>query len=188
MTLSQIMMLALRQLDEDPQDISEYDDLFRSYANAGYSIALSDYVRPRSVREVSSDANGIIYLDSDVRRVVSLTHKEDERDTIFYLNETGDGLKVAQKNAHFTMICEINANVLENDADEPYYLPETAHAALAEYICFRHLSNGNMAKQSRAQFYQTQFYQTMQRLRPQGFGSVTRFKNLYSATDIRNVR
>ena len=38
MTLAEIMRLALRQLDEDPADISEFADLFRSYANLGYKL------------------------------------------------------------------------------------------------------------------------------------------------------
>ena len=41
MTLAEIMRLALRQLDEDPADISDFSDLFRSYANIGYKIAVS---------------------------------------------------------------------------------------------------------------------------------------------------
>ncbi|MEI3413646.1 MAG: hypothetical protein V8Q88_00480 [Christensenellales bacterium] len=73
---------------------------------------------------------------------------------------------------------------LEDGQDEPQ-LPEYAHAALADYICYRHLSSGNLAKQSRAQFYQTSFYQAMQRIRPEGMGSVTRFRNLYEVTDAR---
>ena len=39
MTLAQIMTLALRQLDEDIQDLSEYEDVFRVYANIGHDIA-----------------------------------------------------------------------------------------------------------------------------------------------------
>ena len=67
-------------------------------------------------------------------------------------------------------------------------LPAYAHAALSDYICYRHLSSGNLAKQSRAQFYQNSFYQEMNRIRPQGMGSVTRMRNLYEATDVRYRR
>ena len=81
-------------------------------------------------------------------------------------------------------VCEVAFYPLEDGKDEPQ-LPEYAHAALADYICYRHLSSGNLAKQSRAQFYQTSFYQTMQRIRPEGMGSVTRFRNLYEVTDAR---
>ena len=185
MTLGQIMMLALRQLDEDPQDISEYDDLFRLYANAGYRIAVQEYVKPRDVRELRSDKGGVIWLDSDVRRVVSLKRKRDNRDVIFTLTPDASAIKVGGKEERYEAVCEIKCDDMQKDDDEPTYLPEEAHDALVDYVCYRHLSNGNMAKQSRAQFYQTQFYQAMQRLRPQGFGSVTTFKHLYSVTDIR---
>ena len=47
MTVSQIMKLALRQLDEDAEDISEYDDLFKTDLNSGYAIAVRGYLRPR---------------------------------------------------------------------------------------------------------------------------------------------
>ena len=39
MTLSQIIAQALRQLGEDPQDVSEYEETFKIYANVGYDIA-----------------------------------------------------------------------------------------------------------------------------------------------------
>ena len=35
MTLSQIIAQALRQLGEDPQDVSEYEEAFKVYANMG---------------------------------------------------------------------------------------------------------------------------------------------------------
>ena len=188
MTLGQIMTLALRQLDEDPQDISEHDELFRLYANTGYKLAVQEYVKPRDVREVRSDKEGRIWLDSDIRRVASLKRKKDNRDVVFMLTPDASALKVDGKEERYEAICEIKCDEMEKDTDEPTYLPEEAHDALVDYVCFRHLSNGNMAKQSRAQFYQGQFFQAMQRLRPQGFGSVTAYKNLYAASDIRWTR
>ena len=78
---------------------------------------------------------------------------------------------------------------MEDQGDEPQ-IPEYAHAKSA---CGLHLLPSsvqrNLAKaQSRAQFYQNSFYQTMQRIRPQGMGSVTRFKHLYEVTDARYRR
>lgn len=189
MTLSQIMTLALRQLDEDPQDISEYDDLFRTYANEGYRIAMDEYVKPRQTRSARSDGEGRIYPDSDVRRVVELREKRDggiiRRNTPYALSADGTYLETSHKNEDFILVVEVAADGMENETDEPAGLEPQAQAALADYICFRHLSNGNMAKQSKAQFYRQQFYQTMSRLRPHGFGSVRGYRNLYEATDIR---
>ena len=51
MTLANIMKLALRQLDEAAEDIAEYDELFRSYANMGYMIALRLFLKPRETFE-----------------------------------------------------------------------------------------------------------------------------------------
>lgn len=192
MTLAQIMTLALRQLDEDPEDISEYDDLFRVYANQGYRIAVDDYFKPRETRQARSDAQGMIYLDADVRRVVELREKLDgdkiRRNALLVLSPDGTALITEYPDKEYILVCEVSSSDMERGNDEPDKLPQAAHAALADYICFRHLSNGNMAKQAKAQFYQQQFYQTMQRLRPQGFGSVRNFTNLYAATDIRRVR
>lgn len=45
MTLAQIMRFALLQLDEDPADIDEYADLFRMYANDGYTELIEQYAK-----------------------------------------------------------------------------------------------------------------------------------------------
>ena len=49
MTLSQIIAQALRQLDEDAEDVSEYEERFRVYANMGYDIAVREYLKPRRI-------------------------------------------------------------------------------------------------------------------------------------------
>ena len=189
MTLAQIMTLALRQLDEDPEDISEYDDLFRSYANEGYRLAAEDWVKPRDTREAISDENGYIALDSDVRRVVEVRQRYDSgkirRNVQYYTAPTGDEISVTEKNKKHILVVEVSVADMVNDTDEPEKLPKEFHPAIADYICYRHLSNGNMAKQSKAQFYRQSFYQAMARVRPQGMGSVKGFANLYAVTDIR---
>ena len=86
--------------------------------------------------------------------------------------------------ALFYAVCEVRRRELEQDADEPQ-LPLEAHAALADYICYRHLSSGNLAKQSRAQHYRNEFYAQMQRLSPRPSGGVTGYKNFYTVTDSR---
>ena len=85
------------------------------------------------------------------------------------------------------MLCEVGAAEMTLETDEPM-LPRRVHHALADYICFRHLSCGNMAKQAKAQFFLTSFHQAMRTLRPQGMGSVKGYNNLYAQTDIRNAR
>ena len=193
MTLAQIMKLALRQLDEDVEDISEYDDLFRAYANEAYAIAVDQYVKPRQEIEMTSDEKGEIdlTLTPQVRRVVSLKKVIGSGLETRYMNveallaEHGRRLRTRARNSTFLAVCECEIPELIKETDEPQ-IPQKAHAALADYICYRHLANGNMAKQSRAQHYLQSFYQAMNRLRPDGFGSVTVFHNLYTATDIRN--
>lgn len=190
MTLSQIMMLALRQLDEDPQDISEYDELFRVYANMGYRIAIGEHIKPRRETDVRSDENGVIAVSEDWVRVVELKRKLGDRsvNALFELDATGQNIVTLHPESDFHLVVEVRGRDMENGTDEPEYLPEEAHHALVDYICYRHLMNGNMAKQSRAQQYLQAFYQAMQRLRPQGFGSVTGYRNLYAASDIRWTR
>lgn len=189
MTLSQIMSLALRQLDEDPEDISEYDEMFRVYANMGYQIAVRDYAKPRETRRYRTNDRGEVYMERDVSRIVELRllKKDGEggRSVPYALSPTGECALTQHADAQLEAVCEVMPVQMETETDEPVRLPAHMHAALADYICYRHLSNGNMAKQSKAQYYLQQFYQAMQALRPQGMGSVTQFRNLYKATGLR---
>ena len=190
MTLSQIIAQALRQLDEDAEDVSEYEESFKVYANMGYDIAVREYLKPRRRFCIEADEDGSAPVPGvTVTRVVEL-RDENGFDVGFDLDPDGRGLHIWRDDlAGKTLcaVCEVAFYPLEEGSDEPQ-LPEYAHAALADYICYRHLSSGNLAKQSRAQFYQNSFYQTMQRIRPEGMGSVTRLRNLYEVTDARYCR
>ena len=173
MTLVQIMRLALRQLDEDVADLAEYRDLFVAYANQGYQIALTQYVKPRETMALATDDQGDVSLDGlDILRVVAVR------------DEDGMTMHTPRKDSTLYAVCEVRRRELEQDADEPQ-LPLEAHAALADYICYRHLSSGNLAKQSRAQHYRNEFYAQMQRLSPRPSGGVTGYKNFYTVTDSR---
>ena len=186
MTLAEIMRLALRQLDEDPADISDFADLFRNYANEGYHIAVSRHYRPREVMMLHTDENGEAYIDGmDIVRIVDL---KGEYGQAVYHRVTPDGAKIAtaMRDAELTAVCEVTYPCMTSDADSPR-IPEYAHQGLVDYICYRHLMSGNSAKQSRAMAYYQQFSRAMQGIEPHGTGSATRFKNLYAATDIRNV-
>lgn len=184
MKLAEIMQLALRQLDEDPADISEYDDLFRRYADEGYQIVMRDHYKPREETVLFTDEDGKAYIDGmDIVRVISLK-TQDGRDVWYNLSVDGGTLYTREKEKELNAVVEKECGMLLKDDDVPAY-PQWAHSALADYICYRHLSAGNMGKQQRAQFYLNQFYQTIRRIRPQGMGSVTRFRNLYTVTDVR---
>ena len=191
MTLSQIMKLALRQLDEDTEDVSEYEDLFRVYANTGYAIAVRGYLHPRELRELVTDEQGCAFTEGmDVERVIELTRADSdaaarERVPCIPLAD-GSGVRTGLARTRLDALCEVRYPEMTEGADEPR-LPQEAHAALADYICYRHLSSGSLAKQSRAKFFLTSFYQAMQRMRPAGTGSVTARKNLYEATRLRTV-
>lgn len=190
MTLSQIIAQALRQLGEDPQDVSEYEEAFKVYANMGYDIAVREYLKPRRGMCLDIDGNGRApVVGVIVNRVIRMTD-EDGRDVAFDLAGDGRSLTVWRddlKGKTLRALCEVSFPLMEDGEDEPL-LPAYAHAALADYICYRHLSSGNLAKQSRAQFFKNCFYQEMNRIRPQGMGSVTRMRNLYEATDVRYRR
>ena len=191
MTLSQIMKLALRQLDEDAEDVSEYEELFKVYANTGYAIAVRGYLRPREMRELVTDEQGRALTEGmDVERVIELTRAEAgaaalERVPFIPLAD-GSGVRTQLAQTRLYALCEVRYPEMTEDTDEPR-LPEDAHAALADYICYRHLSSGSLAKQSRAKFFLTSFYQAMQRMLPAGAGSVTTRQNLYEATRLRAV-
>ncbi len=186
MTLAQIITQALRQLDEDPEDVGEYEELFRAYANMGYDIAVRDYLKPRQRFCLHEDEHGIAFLpDARIVRVVELK-SEGWRDVPFDLLPDGRALRVLNprgEERELAALCEIVYPPLEEGNDEPR-IPPFAHPALCDYVCYRHLSSGNLAKQSRAQFYHRSFLEQMNRIRPQGMGSVTRYKNLYEVTSL----
>ena len=183
MTLAQIMHLALRQLDEDPADVSEYDDTFKSYVNEGYRILMYEYYKPREDVDFVTDETGRFSIDrKKIIRIVEL--KDDQgRDVKFDLAANGTSIctELLQKELH--AVAEVYAELLKNSLDEPKF-PEFAHSCLADYICYRHLSAGNIAKQQKAQFYVQRFRDTARSIRPEWMGSTTQFKGLYAATSI----
>lgn len=183
MTLAEIMRLALRQLDEDPADISEFADLFQAYANEGYHIAVSRHYRPREMITLRTDEKGVAYIEGmDIVRVVSL--KGEYGQTVYWqVSLDGTMIETAARNSELSAVCEVSYPSLSSDMEEPR-IPEYAHHALVDYICYRHLMNGNAAKQSRAMAFYQQFNKAMQEISPQGAGSTTRFRNLYAATSI----
>ena len=187
MTLAQIMTLALRQLDEDPADISEYDDLFRMYANEGYQIVMRDMYKPREHFDFETDKSGTADIkDRGIIRIVELKDGWG-RDIWFEMAVDGTTIYTREREKVLHAVAEIEAVPIYRDTDEPQF-PEFAHGCLVDYVCYRHLSAGNMGKQQRAQFFLNQFYQQARRIRPQGMGSVTRMKNLYAVTDARYTR
>ena len=186
MTLAEIMRLALRQLDEDPADVSEFADLFRNYANLGYKLLVSRYYKPKDTVMLRTDDKGAAYIEGmDIDYIVSLRDSYD-RDVHYHISADGTQIETTQKNADLTAVCVIEFPPMREETESPR-IPEYAHQALVDYICYRHLSNGNAAKQSRAMLYYQMFEQTARTIKPQGGGSVTRMRNLYTATDIRNV-
>ena len=187
MTLAQIYRLALRQLGEDPADVSEFSDLFAVYANQGYKIAVDQYLKPKDTMTLRTDDKGDAYIDGmDIVRIIALRDGSG-REVYAQMSEDGTTLHTGRKNAELTAVCVVTYPEMESELDEPR-IPASAHSAIADYICFKYLSTGNMAKQSRAQHFRSEFYTSMQAMRPQASGGVTRFKNLYAVSDARWVR
>lgn len=187
MTLANIMKLALRQLDEAAEDIAEYDGLFKSYANMGYMIAIRMFYKPREVFDLRTDKKGRADIRAlPIDRIIEVRDKQGEA-VVFDLEADGETIATGRKDAMLHMLAQVHKAPLSRETDEPE-LPEYAHAALADYICYRHLSSGSLTKQSRAEFFRQSFYQQMRALTPQGASSVTRMKNLYTVTDARYRR
>ena len=185
MVLAQIIRLALRQLDEDAAEAAQHEELFTIYANTGYQILLRRYVRPQTRLTLQTDGSGAADLNGlGAMRVLSVQNAQG-REMGFTLSGDGERLLTPLCDEEVTLCVQEETPPLE-PGDEPR-LPEAIHAALADYICYRHLSSGSLAKQSRAKFFLTSFYQAMQRMRPAGTGSVTARKNLYEATRLHTV-
>lgn len=187
MTLAEIMRLALRQLDEDPADISDFADMFRAYANLGYEILVSRFLKPKEIMPLQTDGKGEAYIEGmGVKRVASLIG--DMGQSVWHrMSEDGTRLITSARNAELTVVYESEFSPMREDTEEPR-IPEHAHHALVDYVCYRHLMRGNAAKQSRAMLFYQAFEQTARAIMPQGGGSVTDFKHLYEASDVRNVR
>ncbi len=183
-TLAQIILRAIHLLDEDPEDVEEFHDLFMAYANEGYRIAVTQYVKPRRSYVLRTDSQGRAPVAfADITRMVCVKNAQG-RDVWFDIDADGEQLITAERDGEVTALCETAYPDMERDDDVPR-IPPSLHAALADYICYRYLSSGNLARQSRAQVWSANFYRAMQAARPQGFGSVTRLRNLYAVTDAR---
>jgi len=181
MTLATIMKLAMRQLDEQETDLSEYEELFRHYANMGYMIALRQYLRPRLKLELESDGYGDVRLeDARIERVVEVRDAMGRR-MPFAMDADGETLHLGAGWQTVCVLCEYAFPPMEDGLSAPM-LPEYAQPALADYICYRHLSSGSLSKQSRAAFFRDSFYEQMRAIRRQAEGSVTGLKNLHEAT------
>lgn len=184
MTLAEIMRLALRQLDEDPADIGDFSDLFRSYANLGYKIAVSRFYKPKETFVLHTDDTGSASIeDKPIEHIISL--KDDAgRDVRWRISPDGTKVETVLRDAQLTAVCIVSYPPMAADTDTPRF-PEHAHHGLVDYICYRQLANGNAAKQSRAMLFYQSFEQTMRTIMPPG--RTYEFNNLYAATDIRNV-
>ena len=187
MTFDQIKRMAAQQLDEDPADMAEIADLLSAYVNEGYQIALRDYAKPREAFTGQTDGNGNAPVGARrILRVVTLRNA-DGRDVPFAISADGQTIETGEENKTLSIVAEVSYPDMKGGSDVPR-IDETAHAALCDYACWRFLSNGNLAKQSRAQHYSQRFYAAMRMLRPQGMGSVTGYRGLYAVTDARYAR
>lgn len=187
MTLAQIMELALRQLDEEITDIDEFETLFKHYANEGYTIAQRKWLHPRETIMLFTDDNGCASIDGlGITRLIEL-HHENGWKVPYEVSPDGRKIRTRAKVQTLEALCEISFPVLKHAADEPK-IPEYAHGALVDYICYRHLVNGSAGKQSRAQMYLLQFERAMREMSSESEGRVTQMTGLYEASDIRSVR
>ena len=188
MTYAQIKQLALRQLDEDPHDMDEFGDLLGTYVNEGYQTALIDYYRPREVYTLKTDAEGNADLTGlKILHIAQVTDHPHGHSAWATQDSTGETLHTAVHNGEVKLTALVTYPDMTEDSEEPR-IPTWAHAALADYACYRFLSNGNMAKQSRAQFYMQRYLTQMERIRPVAMGHVSGLRNLYAATDARWTR
>ena len=99
-----------------------------------------------------------------IARVVEV-RDEQGRSARFVMGGDGRTLHTGAAGQTVRVLCEIECPPMAKGLDEPM-LPEYVHPALADYICYRHLSSGNLAKQSRAEFFRQSFYQQMRAMTP----------------------
>ena len=183
MTVNQIMTDALLELDEDCSDLNEYRQKFQRYINDGYQIAVRDYLKPRRRETLRTDEKGMLSLAwMPVVRVIGV-FDGDGREIPFEISAEGTEVKTGVKNRNVHLLYQTEYKALVEDLDSPQ-LPDFAHSALVDYVCYRHLSSGSMAKQAKAQYYLRNFNDMLFRLTPEAHGSVRNFRNLYESTGI----
>ena len=94
MTLSQLIAHALRQLDEDAEDVSEYEESFKVYANMGYDIAVREYLKPRRIFYTDVDEEGNAPVPGMLATRVVELRDEYGYDVGYDLDPDGRGLHV----------------------------------------------------------------------------------------------
>lgn len=183
MNVNSIFKHAMLEMDEDPADICDYEEKFRMYLNMGYQIIVRQHYKPKETYRCHADENGNISLAGyDIESVVEMTD-EDGHMVRYAACPDGCGVyRTSVRSGDVDVVCQVNYPALEKGTDVPE-IPEHVHYALVNYICYKHLSSGNLAKQSRAQYYRQSFYEAMGMLKPAGTGSVTTYRNFYSATN-----
>lgn len=187
MTLAQIYKLALRQLDMDIEDVAEYVELFRQYANEGNQIVVNNYWRPCEEMRLHSDEDGRVWLyGMDVHHVICVMDAYG-RTLPFRTAPDGTYISVGEKNMELSLTCQKMARQMTDDNEEPPF-PNENHFALVDYICYRQLVSGNAAKQSRARVFYDAFLLGCRRIVPQNTGSVKQMHGLYAASHIRARR
>ena len=94
MTLSQLIAHALRQLDENAEDVSEYEESFKVYANMGYDIAVREYLKPRRIFYTDVDEEGNAPVPGLLATRVVELRDEYGRDVGYDLDPDGRGLHI----------------------------------------------------------------------------------------------
>lgn len=183
MNVNSIFKHALLEMDEDPADISDYDEKFKMYLNMGYQLIVRKYYKPRETVVVRTDKEGYLNLYGyNVEEIVAM-QTVDGRPVTYEVHPDGrNEYQTSARGQKVAVVYVTSYPPLVDELDEPN-LPEHVHYALVNYICYKHLSSGNLAKQSRAQYYLQSFYEAMGMLKPTGSGSVKTYTNFYAATE-----
>lgn len=182
MTLIGIMQQAMRQLGEDPADIADFRDMFIVYANEAYNIVVDEFIRPREARKVRINKEGYGFLqDPSVHHIIEVRNADGLTIPFIAADHRGRIKVEGVREVTVEAIVQARYDDMDEDEDEPR-IPRYLHPVISDYICYRHLLNGNAAKQSHAMSYRQHFYEAMGRIRPDGVGRVTGYRNLYTVT------
>lgn len=170
MTLRQIIILTLNNINEDTDDLTveEYRDSVVRAVNEAYSDICARRYQPRRRVNITIPDDGNIdatSLPADYLQICSIESKDRQPLTF---SPRGKSIRVYGYSGSGVLEYIYLPERLSLDIDRPI-LREKDHYCLADYAAWRQLATGSAARQARGQVFYENYLRTAARINRQGF-------------------